>query len=132
MKVNLIAVLVEFVPLRKEPVFAAGPKGAWDAKIRERGWILHEDGVYKLWYTGYDGTRDGLRMLGYATSPDGITWTRSPRNPLYRQHWVEDMMIVKDDGKYWMFAEGKDDLARSLRLGRMASTGRRSANWTFA
>ena len=108
------AELVRFVPFGKEPVFAAAGKGKWDAAIRERGWILREDGVYKLWYTGYDGSRDGLRMLGYATSPDGIHWTRHPRNPIYRKHWVEDMMIVKDGSKYYMFAEGKDDLAQML------------------
>src|SRR5262245_52734056 len=106
--------LVKFTPYAKKPVFEAGGKSAWDAKIRERGWILREDGVYKLWYTGYDGTADGLRMLGYATSPDGIAWTRHPRNPIYRDHWVEDMMIVKHDGKYYMFAEGKEDRAQLL------------------
>ena len=101
---------MKFVPYSKEPVFAAEP-GKWDAKIRERGWILREGGVYKLWYTGYDGTDNGLRMLGYATSPDGIKWTRSPRNPLDREHWIEDMMIVKDGGKYYLFAEGRNDRA---------------------
>jgi hypothetical protein len=105
--------LVKFVPYGKGPIFAAEP-GKWDAKIRERGWILREGGVYKLWYTGYDGTQDGLRMLGYATSPDGIKWTRSPRNPLDREHWIEDMMIVKDDGKYYLFAEGRNDRAHQF------------------
>jgi beta-1,2-mannobiose phosphorylase / 1,2-beta-oligomannan phosphorylase len=105
--------LVKFVPYRVNPVFAAEP-GKWDARIRERGWILREGGVWKLWYTGYDGTRDGLRMLGYATSPDGIKWTRHPKNPIYRDHWVEDMMVVKHDGQYLMFAEGKDDRAQLL------------------
>jgi hypothetical protein len=105
--------LVRFVPYKVNPVFTAAP-GEWDAKIRERGWIMREGGVYKLWYTGYDGSADGLRMLGYATSPDGIRWTRSPRNPIYKAHWVEDMMVVKHGGKYYMFAEGKDDLAHLL------------------
>ncbi len=106
--------LVRFKPYQKAPVFTAGPKGAWDQKIRERGWILIENGQYKLWYTGYDGTKTGQCMLGYATSPDGIKWTRHPKNPIYKDHWVEDMMIVKDGGKYYMFAEGKDDLAQLL------------------
>ena len=105
--------LVKFTPLQKEPVFAAEP-GKWDAKIRERGWIMIEDGVWKLWYTGYDGTKDGLRMLGYATSPDGIQWTRHPKNPLVKDHWVEDMMIVKHGRKYYMFAEGREDRAHML------------------
>jgi beta-1,2-mannobiose phosphorylase / 1,2-beta-oligomannan phosphorylase len=105
------AELVKFVPYQENPVFRAGGKGKWDARIRERGWILREGGLYKLWYTGYDGTRDGLRKLGYATSPDGIHWTRSPRNPLVGDQWVEDMMVVKDGGKYYLFAEGKQDRA---------------------
>jgi predicted GH43/DUF377 family glycosyl hydrolase len=107
------AELIEFVPYAGNPVFKA-MQGQWDARIRERGWILREDGIYKLWYTGYDGTEDGLRMLGYATSKDGIDWQRHPRNPLLKDVWVEDMMIVKHDGKYYMFAEGRADRAHML------------------
>ena len=73
-----------------------------------------EDGVWKLWYTGYDGKRESTKYLGYATSTDGIEWKRHEKNPLYKDHWVEDVMVVKDAGKYWMFAEGKDDLAHLL------------------
>lgn len=105
--------LVRFVPYGKNPVFTAA-KGQWDGRIRERGWILREGGAYKLWYTGYDGSRDGLRLLGHATSPDGIRWTRHPRNPLIRDLWVEDMMVVKHDGKYYLFAEGYQDRAHLL------------------
>ena len=82
--------------------------------MRERGWILREGTTYHLWFTGYDGTRDGLKMLGYATSPDGIHWTRYPHNPIYRDHWVEDMMVVKHGDTYYMFAEGLDDHAQLL------------------
>lgn len=104
--------LVRFSPYKINPVFAAEP-GKWDARIRERGWIMIEDGVYKMWYTGYDSP-DGTRLLGYATSKDGIAWTRHPKNPLVKDLWIEDMMIVKNDGKYWMFAEGVNDRAHLL------------------
>src|SRR5437867_3413569 len=80
--------LVRFSSSPKEPVFTSGGKGQWDEKIRERGWIMREDGVWKLWYTGCDGSAEGTRLLGYATSPDGIRWTRHPRNPLLREQWV--------------------------------------------
>jgi hypothetical protein len=107
------AELVRFVPYKNNPVF--GPvKGAWDARIRERGWILREDGAWKLWYSGYDGSKEGIRRLGYASSPDGISWTRHPGNPLLPELWVEDMMVVKDGGKYYMFAEGLNDRAHWL------------------
>ncbi|VTR98047.1 Glycosylase OS=Planctomyces maris DSM 8797 GN=PM8797T_29039 PE=4 SV=1 [Gemmata massiliana] len=106
--------LVSFVQQGDGPVFQAAGAGHWDVKIRERGWIIREDSGYKLWYTGYDGTANGRRMLGLVTSPDGVTWTRHPGNPLVRDHWVEDVMVVKDGGRYLMFAEGENDRAQLL------------------
>lgn len=107
------AELVHFAPYRGNPVFQSAT-GQWDARIRERGWIMRDDGIYKLWYTGYDGTQEGVRQLGYATSVDGISWKRHPGNPLLKDVWVEDMMVVKHEGKYHMFAEGRLDRAHQL------------------
>jgi MYXO-CTERM domain-containing protein len=42
--------------------------------------ILKEHGVFKLWYHGYTG--NGVRQIGYATSPDGIAWTKYAGNPV--------------------------------------------------
>lgn len=105
------AELVDFVPYSGNPVFTGGGAGSWDAKIRERGWILREDGTYKLWYTGYDGSREGVRRLGYATSADGVRWTRHAGNPLDREHWIEDMTVVRHAGTYYLFTEGRNDRA---------------------
>src|SRR4051812_37606930 len=96
--------LTRFAPLQDKPVFTGAP-GKWDAFIRERGWIVREEDVWKLWYTGYDSP-EGMRRLGYATSKDGLHWTRHPKNPLVADQWIEDVMIVKDAGTYYLFAEG--------------------------
>ena len=102
--------LAQFEPVPVvNPVFKAAGPGHWDVKIRERGWIIREADGYHLWYTGYDGTREGIKLLGYATSPDGVKWTRWPDNPLVRDQWIEDMMVVKDGDTYYMFAEGRGD-----------------------
>ncbi len=106
--------LVSFAPADGGPVFAAAGPGHWDAAIRERGWVMHEGGVYKLWYTGYDGSKTGRRRLGYATSPDGTTWTRHPGNPLLPDRWVEDVMVARDGDRYVMVAEGENDRAHWL------------------
>jgi hypothetical protein len=98
--------LVHWSPIASNPVFTPEGPGHWDVKIRERGWILHEGDIYRLWFTGYDGTRPGIKLLGYATSRDGVTWERSPKNPIYRDHWVEDMCVVHSGETYYMFAEG--------------------------
>lgn len=101
--------LVEWKLMPESPVFRGEGEGHWDVKIRERGWILKEGDLYRMWYTGYDGTRDGIKLPGLATSHDGLNWTRSPDNPLVKDHWVEDVNVVLRDGLYYMFAEGKDD-----------------------
>ncbi len=109
--------LVRFAAYRGNPVFTAAGAGNWDHRIRERGWILKEGDTWRLWYTGYDGTREGAKMLGLATSKDGLHWTRHPANPIYRDHWVEDMQVVKHGDDYFMFAEGLNDEAQLLKSG---------------
>jgi hypothetical protein len=115
--------LVAFAPYEQNPVFTASGEGHWDARIRERGWILHDGEIYRMWFTGYDGTRSGLKMLGYATSRDGLTWQRHAQNPIYRDHWVEDMMVVRQNGTFYMFSEGLHDHAQLL-------TSTDGINWT--
>lgn len=106
--------LTRFAVSDKNPVFTAAGSGHWDAKIRERGWILKEGDIWRLWYTGFDGTPSATMKLGLATSRDGLTWTRHAGNPLYAEHWVEDMMVVKQGDQYFMFAEGLKDRAQLL------------------
>lgn len=115
--------LTSFVPYSKNPVFIAAGDGHWDARIRERGWILREGNQWKMWYTGYDGTRAGKKMLGYATSADGLTWQRFPLNPIYSDRWVEDVCVIGHDGTYYLFAEGEEDRAQLL-------TSRDGIKWT--
>ena len=104
-----------FAPADANPVFTAA-EGKWDAKIRERGWILKDESDWKLWYTGYDpAIQPPMMNLGLATSSDGITWQRSSKAPVYTDGWVEDMMVVKHDGTYFMFAEGAGDQAQLLK-----------------
>lgn len=116
------AELTTFTPYAATPVFAGTGTDTWDQKIRERGYILRENGTYHLWYTGYREGTNQTRSLGYATSADGLTWTRHKGNPIYQAAWVEDMCVVNANGMYYMFAEGQNDVAHLL-----TSTDR--ANW---
>ncbi|MFQ5639772.1 MAG: DNRLRE domain-containing protein, partial [bacterium] len=104
--------LVDFTPYAGNPVFTAQGAGHWDERIRERGWITREGGIYRMWYTGY--VPKSPKKLGYATSSDGLNWQRFAGNPIHDQHWVEDMMVVKYLGQYYMFAEGLNDRAQLL------------------
>ena len=107
------AALVDFEPYPQNPVFAGSDTNTWDRKIRERGYILFEDSIYRMWYTGY-ASEASDRHLGYATSTDGFNWKRYSDKPIYDAGWVEDMCVIKNDGIYYMFAEGRDDIAHIL------------------
>jgi hypothetical protein len=106
--------LTRFDPIPQNPVFQAQGEGHWDVKIRERGWIMRDGDNWRMWYTGYDGTRPGQKMLGYATSSDGLAWKPHPQNPIYREHWVEDVCIIPHEQTLYMFAEGEGDRAQLL------------------
>jgi beta-1,2-mannobiose phosphorylase / 1,2-beta-oligomannan phosphorylase len=105
------AELVHFEPYAKNPVFTAEGAGHWDVKIRERGWIMHEGNSWQMWFTGYDGNYDSQKMLGRATSRDGLNWTRDSGNPLDAKDWFEDMTVVRRGTKFYMFSEGPQDHA---------------------
>jgi sucrose-6-phosphate hydrolase SacC (GH32 family) len=105
--------MVEFVPYEHNPLFSGTKSDTWDRQIRERGFIMFDEGIYKMWYTGYEGDNDP-KALGYATSDDGISWTRFSHNPVFSQKWTEDMFVMKHEGKYFMFAEGMNDVAHLL------------------
>ena len=105
--------LVQFVAYENNPLFTGTGADTWDKQIRERGYILKEGSTYHLWYTGYKNN-DGTRQLGYASSTDGINFTRYFQNPLLHSTWVEDMCVVKKADTYYMFAEGRGDSAHLL------------------
>ncbi|MGE5756926.1 MAG: glycosylase [Planctomycetaceae bacterium] len=106
--------LVAWRPVAANPVFQGAGDDAWDRKIRERGYILVEDGTFHLWYTGYNDDRSATKFLGHATSPDGLRWTRDPANPIFTKSWVEDVCVLHRDGIYYLFAEGRNDIAHQL------------------
>jgi hypothetical protein len=106
--------MVSFTPYENNPVFTGTGTDTWDRKIRERGYILHEDGIYKMWYTGYKDKDTDPKYLGYATSDDGIHWVRYPGNPIFDKKWTEDVFVMKYEDTYYMYAEGKNDVAHLL------------------
>jgi hypothetical protein len=106
--------LVDWVPHEGNPLFAGTSRDTWDREIRERGFILRDGNTWRLWYTGYDSTKSETKSLGYATSPDGLVWTRHPKNPVFDGVWTEDVFVLKHGGLFHMYAEGANDVAHRL------------------
>lgn len=111
---DLQTVTGRWIGLTDDPLFT-GRCGQWDALIRERGWVMKDGDIWKLWYTGYNKDLTPVQMkMGYATSPDGIKWTRWSDAPIFDDVWIEDMTVIKRAGRYYMFAEGARDQPQLL------------------
>src|SRR5437773_7684132 len=54
-------------------VLDLGPPGSFDSAGVLNPYVMKDGGTYRMWYRGYDGMRN--RIL-YATSPDGVVWTK--------------------------------------------------------
>ncbi|GEM_PF-4231980 len=58
------------------PVCVLSPAGpAWE-KVINRPSVINHGGLYHMWYTGQENPGQGPSRIGYATSPDGLAWTR--------------------------------------------------------
>lgn len=93
------------------PVLSFGPNGAWDDEGIWRPAVIKEGSSYKMWYSGADGS---TRRIGYATSPDGLTWTKYGSNPVlapdagWESNGVFNPAVIADSGLYKMWYAGVD------------------------
>ena len=62
------------------PVLDVGSGGKWDESHVYLPMVITATSMYKMWYTGRDS--DGDWRIGYATSPDGVNWTKYADNPV--------------------------------------------------
>ena len=94
------------------PVLMPGPYGSWDSYHLSPGPVIKEDGIYKMYYNGWE-YQEGAWHIGLATSTDGINWTKYSGNPIlsggsWDLHCSAHSM-VKKDGIYYMFYTGSPE-----------------------
>jgi predicted GH43/DUF377 family glycosyl hydrolase len=105
--------------------------GTWDESSVELGGVIRENGQYKMWYYGLNNT---TRQIGYATSPDGINWTKYSGNPVLSAgtaSWEAGGVlwcgVIKESSGYTMYYTGTDITATYFRIGRATSVD--GINW---
>ena len=79
---------IHWVKDPKVIVLPRGPKGSFDYWYAAIPKVVREGDVYKMWYTGYNGAPSNIEgkaeyAIGYATSPDGVNWTKHEGNPIF-------------------------------------------------
>ncbi len=64
-----------------QPVLAA--RNPWEKQALQCPNVRYDaaSGLFQMWYCGGDEYEPDA--VGFATSPDGLVWTRSPANPIY-------------------------------------------------
>jgi len=110
---------------KADPVLAGTyVAGDWDYNYTSRATIIkNADDDYEMWYSGGTGTMN--HGIGYATSPDGIHWTRDGDNPIFHKDdgvgWRDDRTycpaVLKDESSYKMWFTGKDKETGDYSIG---------------
>jgi predicted GH43/DUF377 family glycosyl hydrolase len=126
-QLRLASTVSPWVKLASNPIL--GPAVGWEADWVDSPSVLYEAGVYKMWYQGCVGQLCGI---GYATSADGIAWTRFAGNPVLTPNatsWDQTLgvpTVIHDGNAYRMWYTGNGPSA--IRIGYATSTD--GMNWT--
>jgi predicted GH43/DUF377 family glycosyl hydrolase len=121
-----------WTPYAENPVLDVGEEGGWEDEWVVKPYVLFDGDTYHMWYTGYNGTN---ARIGYATSPDRVTWTKDEGNPVMDKgsagSWefvgVESPCIIFDGSTYHMWYNGWDT-QDIFQIGYATSTDR--VTWT--
>jgi len=97
---------------QRNPIFTPIPS-IWESRTIGLNAVIFENGEYHLWY-GAGG--DATNALGYATSKDGINWTRYQSNPIMTPGkagaWdyptLDGFNIMRENNVYKMWYGGYD------------------------
>uniref|UniRef100_A0A7C4RAH9 F5/8 type C domain-containing protein n=1 Tax=candidate division CPR3 bacterium TaxID=2268181 RepID=A0A7C4RAH9_UNCC3 len=105
------------------PVFKKNTLGgSWDVTGVMDPYVIYDETApvgekYKMWYSGISGS---VFRIGYAVSPDGISWTRNPGNNCgltgdgcvlnfgtgWESAYVYNPIVIYESGQYKMWYAG--------------------------
>jgi predicted GH43/DUF377 family glycosyl hydrolase len=92
-----------------DPVLQPGPPDAWDYRYIFRSSIRQTAGGWEVFYGGYAAMHLSS-AIGYASSPDGIHWSKDPRNPTLHPKdepmaaaYLQNPSIVQTGSTDWLY-----------------------------
>jgi predicted GH43/DUF377 family glycosyl hydrolase len=110
-----------------QPTWVLAPTaGTWDSYTTEFPFVIIENGVYKMWYAGAQNM--ATYKIGYATSLNGINWTKHPTPVLdagpdaWEAGGVAGSHIMKDTGGYKLWYWGANTSQTRECIGYATST----------
>jgi hypothetical protein len=115
------------------------PSAPWEGGVNGEispNTILIEGGVYKMWYHSFGP--DGKRRIGYATSANGLNWTKNPAPVLdvgtsgaFDDYMVTEPRVFRlDNGSYRMYYGGLRQSQQGIGVYRlMTASSPDGINW---
>ncbi len=79
---GIVFAQTELTPYQGNPVLGFGSPGSWDAGWVAFGRTLLHNGTYYTFYAGSPDLMTTPEAIGYATSSDGISFTKYANNPV--------------------------------------------------
>lgn len=112
----------------ENPVLSAGSAGSWDSGSVQESWVIFDGTTFKMWYTGERFDDKGAvasAAIGFATSPDGLHWTKFSGNPVlspggsgsWDSEWVFRPSVIYTGSSYMMYYQGKSTQSESFEIG---------------
>jgi hypothetical protein len=74
---------INFAPYQDNPVLANGASGSWDAEVVFSGNVVFKGGLYHMFYNGSPSPTLQSVAIGYANSPDGLSFAKYASNPTF-------------------------------------------------
>jgi len=101
------------------PVLTAGGPGSWDEMESDGPTVIKDGATYKMWYYGCNAD-SSVCSIGYATSPDGVNWTKYAGNPVLVATpgtWDETGLgwprVIKNGATYEMWYHSNSKIGRT-------------------
>lgn len=66
-----------------------GSSGSWDSAVVQLGSVVWNGTTFLMWYRGNNATTNDRGAIGFATSADGVSWSKYAGNPVLQTTQVD-------------------------------------------
>ena len=106
-------------------VLDTGGASSWDSRAASSPSVLYDGSSFKMWYVGVGESASVYGMVGYATSTDGVHWSKYAGNPVLapggNSGWDDYNIgvdkVLFNGTHYLMWYGGQPDLDTPIRTG---------------
>ena len=124
---------INWTRYENNPVIRTGSTDSWEDTWVYMHSVIYKDSAFHMWYTGATGDPADFvpwkEEIGYATSTDGINWTKHPSNPVLKVNtpgkwddsFVDGPSILFQNDMYHLWYAGATSTVELWQIGYATS-----------